>query len=228
MKFSLRSSLRGLILILVSCCIATAFILLLGARHSSDSDGERKIDLGDAKQGDLYSVTVAIKDPSRFTTAKSIAVSIADSAGVVSEKRLHAQDLDFYVTIRPRANGPVSATLRAPSDEEFPQITAKMLRIPQNGSEPAVISAMPNDTWQTAQPFEFGQTIFGSADERPYAPAPDEDRYAALVKGFQWFKFTFHGSQPNWSISCSTLPTAKCPSTLISLHSAKTMAAGKM
>ncbi|MBV9155878.1 MAG: HEAT repeat domain-containing protein, partial [Acidobacteriaceae bacterium] len=50
--------------------------------------------------------------------------------------------------------------------------------------------------WQSAQPFEFGQTIYGASDERPYSPAIDEDRYAALLKGFQWFRFTFHGDKP--------------------------------
>ena len=38
-----------------------------------------------------------------------------------------------------------------------------------------VIAAAPNGTWQSAQPFELGQTIFGSDDERPYAPSKSED-----------------------------------------------------
>ena len=61
---------------------------------------------------------------------------------------------------------------------------------------PGVIAAAPNGTWETAQPFEFGQTIYGSDDERPYAPSMREDGYAAMVKGFQWFKFTFKGEKP--------------------------------
>ena len=40
------------------------------------------------------------------------------------------------------------------------------------------------------------QTIFGSDDERPYAPSKSEDGYAAMVKGFQWFRFTFREKQP--------------------------------
>ena len=43
---------------------------------------------------------------------------------------------------------------------------------------------------------ELGQTIYGASDERPYSPAADGDRYAALLKGFQWFRFTFHGTEP--------------------------------
>jgi HEAT repeat protein len=196
MKLPPRSSLPRFIPILVSCCFATVVVVALGARQSGTTGPGRKIDLGNAEQGNLYSVTVAIKDPAQFVSRKSIDVSISDSTGVISEKRLHAQDLDFYLTLRPRANGPISATLHPSSGEDLPAISAVMVAVPGNSSEPAVIAALPNGTWQTAQPFEFGQTIFASADERPYAPAPDEDRYGALVKGFQWFKFTFHGDKP--------------------------------
>ncbi len=196
MKPSPRPRLRGPIQVLLSCCLASGIVLLLGAHQSGNTQPEHKIKLGDAEQGSHYAVTVAIKDPAQFVSGKSIKVSIADSQGVISEKRLHAQDLDFYLTIRPRANGPIWANLSAPAGEDLPGIAAAMHSVPESGSEPAVIAALPNSTWQTAQPFEFGQTIFGSADERPYAPAPDEDRYAALVKGFQWFRFTFHGDKP--------------------------------
>ena len=59
-----------------------------------------------------------------------------------------------------------------------------------------MIAAAPNGTWQTAQPFTFGQTIYGADDERPYAPSRNEDGYAAMLKGFQWFKFTFKEPKP--------------------------------
>ena len=60
-----------------------------------------------------------------------------------------------------------------------------------------MIAAAPNGTWQTAQPFTFGQTIYGADDERPYAPSHNEDGYAAMLKGFQWFKFTFKEPKPH-------------------------------
>ena len=40
------------------------------------------------------------------------------------------------------------------------------------------------------------RTIFGSSDERPYAPSKSEDGYAAMLKGFQWFRFTFREKNP--------------------------------
>jgi HEAT repeat protein len=169
----------------------------LGARQATDSSQiEKRLVLGNAAGGSLYAVTVGIKDPAQFHSDKSILVTIADARGVVSEKRLHAQDLDFYLTIRPRSDGPVTAMVKAAAGEKLPDLASALERIPVSRSGPAVLAAMPNDTWQSAQSFDFGQTIFGASDERPYAPAPDEDRYAALTKGFQWFKFTFHGDKP--------------------------------
>lgn len=182
-------------IVLFVCCSA-GVVFLLAARQKESSQGERHIRLGNAEAGALYAVTVAVKDPTLLGSNTSIQVSIDDARGVISEKRLHAQDLDFYVTVRPRSAGPISATLRGSGGEGLPEVATVMQRIPETSSKSAVIAAMPNDTWQTAQRFEFGQTIYGASDERPYAPAPHEDRYAALVKGFQWFQFTFHGSQP--------------------------------
>ena len=128
-----------------------------------------------------------------------------DARGELESKWLHSADLDFYLTLRPRAAGPVSVSLSAPSAVNIPEIDASLHRITvaaahpvslAGDSQPGAIAASPNGSWQTAQPFEFGQTIYGSDDERPYAPSRSEDGYQAMVKGFQWFKFTFHGKQP--------------------------------
>jgi hypothetical protein len=107
----------------------------------------------------------------------------------------------FILTLRPRASGPaeVVVTSAGPIPElttTFHSVSLETVSGHSVSEKPAIIAAQPNSTWQTAQPFEFGQTIYGSADERPYAPAPDEDGYAAMLKGFQWFKFTFKVNGP--------------------------------
>lgn len=182
---------------MLALCVACGVGLFLGARQATDTQGpERRIDLGNAEAGSLYAVTIAVKDPAQLEAKESVQVSISDARGVIAEKRLHAQDLDFYLTMLARTTGAATATLRGASGESLPDVTVAFRQIPATHSGPAVIAAMPNDTWQTAQSVKFGQTIFGSSDERPYAPAPNTDRYAALVKGFQWFKFTFSGAKP--------------------------------
>lgn len=161
---------------------------------------ERTIQLGAAREDALYAITVAVKDPARIRGTESILVKLIDAKGEVASKWLHTADLDFYMTLRPRQAGPVTVHLSAEPGSQLPEVAASMARMPvleRPSLDRGVISAAPNGTWQTAQMFELGQTIFGSADERPYAPSPSEDGYAALMKGFQWFRFKFHEDKPS-------------------------------
>ena len=158
------------------------------------------IRLGTARAGSLYAVTLGVKDPAKLQGNEAVRVTVSDAQGVVESKWLHAADLDFYLTLRARAAGPVSVNLVSASPGREPEISAtlrKMLEAPAGMAvKRGVIAAAPNDTWQNAQQFELGQTIFGSDDERPYAPAKNEDGYAAMLKGFQWFRFTFREKEP--------------------------------
>ena len=180
------------------------------------AEAPQQIDLGPVKPDSLYALTFSVKDPAQVQGSDSILVRVADAQGIVAEKWLHTADLDFYLSLRPRSPGHVTATLTAPPVTHLPQITSALRPIPTGSvgatrrvaagrgnaspagtsNQPALIAAQPNSTWQTAQSFEFGQTIFGSGDERPYAPAPAEDAYAAMLRGFQWFKFTFQQAAP--------------------------------
>ncbi len=181
-----------------------AAVFLFQAVHAGGSPrpipprpAERRVDLGVLRPDSLYGITVSVKDPLAIQGRDSIRATIADAAGPVAAKWLHSADLDFYLTLRPRVEGRGSVVLTAASGGTIPEITVSANRIPMaSKAEPAVIAAYPNGDWHHAQSFEFGQTIYGSADERPYAPAPVEDTYAAMIKGFQWFRFTFQGKEP--------------------------------
>ncbi len=175
------------------------------ATPSGRSIKSRSIKLGAARPGSLYAITLGVKDPAQLQGNDSVRVTVSDAEGEVGSKWLHAADLDFYLTLRPRAAGPVAVRLSSSSAAHDPEISATLSKILQVsagrlGKSAAVtrgvIAAAPNDTWQNAQPFEFGQTIFGSDDERPYAPSKSEDAYAAMLKGFQWFRFTFREKEP--------------------------------
>jgi HEAT repeat protein len=164
----------------------------------------RSIRLGTARPGSLYALSLGIKDPAQLKGNESVRVIVKDAQGEVESKWLHAADLDFYLTLRPRSAGPVTVSLSSPSSLPDNAIRASMSEILQPlirrpealHLNRGVIAASPNGTWQSAQSFELGQTIFGSDDERPYAPSRSEDAYAAMVKGFQWFRFTFRERQP--------------------------------
>jgi HEAT repeat protein len=162
----------------------------------------RTIKLAAAKPGSLYALTLAVKDPAQLQGSDAVHVTVNDAQGEVESKWLHAADLDFYLTLRPRAAGPVTVSLSPAAGVKAPDIASSMSKIQQPaaqggpGGKRGVIAAAPNGTWDVAQPFELGQTIFGTDDERPYAPSKSEDAYEAMLKGFQWFKFTFRESQP--------------------------------
>jgi hypothetical protein len=165
---------------------------------------ERSIHLGTARPGSLYALSLGVKDPAHLQANETVRVTVKDAQGEVESKWLHAADLDFYLTLRPRSAGPVTVSLSASSSIPAAEISASMSKILQPSIplqdagrlNRGVIAASPNESWQSAQSFDLGQTIFGSDDERPYAPSKSEDAYAAMVKGFQWFRFTFRERQP--------------------------------
>src|SRR6185503_5331533 len=162
----------------------------------------RTIELGAASPGSSYALTVAIKNPAELHAEDAVAVTVKDAKGELDRKWLHSADLDFYLTLKPRAAGPLTVSLSSSSGTDLPQVTTTLAKIPGltpkalNSPSHAIIAAGPNGTWQNAQLFELGQTIFGGDDQRPYSPSPTEDRYGAMLKGFQWFKFTFHEKNP--------------------------------
>jgi len=190
--------------------VAAVVVLLLHVGRSvradqTDSQNAREIHLGRVRPDSLYALTVWAKDPAQLQGNDAVLVTANDASGKVDSKWLHAGDLDFYLTLRPRTPGEVDVTLSAAAGVHMPDVGATLHAVPAAaapvaahtaGVKPGVIAAAPNNTWQTAQPFEFGQTIYGSDDERPYSPSPTEGGYQAMMKGFQWFKFTFHGAEP--------------------------------
>jgi HEAT repeat protein len=165
----------------------------------------RKIKLAEARPGTLYALTVSLKDLAQLQGSDAVQVTVNDAQGEVASKWLHPADLDFYLTLRPRTAGPVTVSLSPASTGQDAKISATLSRIleapaslPGNmiDTKRGVIAAAPNDSWPVAQRFELGQTIYASDDERPYAPSKSEDGYAAMLKGFQWFRFTFREKQP--------------------------------
>ena len=178
-----------------------------GSVHANQTDRPpaQILKLGPARAGALYALTLAVKDPAKLQGNEAVRVTVNDAQGEVESKWLHSADLDLYLTIRPRKAGSVTVSLSSSSSTHVLEISSALSRILQSSAAPpigsidlkrGVIAAEPNGTWQEAQPFELGQTIFGSDDERPYAPSKSEDGYAAMLKGFQWFRFTFKEKQP--------------------------------
>lgn len=157
---------------LVAVFVCGAAFLLSARRPAETAKAERHIRLGSADGGSLYAITISAKDPAQLSTKESVEVSIEDARGTLVSKRLHSQDLDFYVTVHPRARGPVNATLRTASGETLPAIVTDFHQIHESGSEPVAISAMPNDTWQTAQPVDSARRFMARTMSGLTRPPP--------------------------------------------------------
>ena len=190
-------------LVILGCMIGAVVHVGRPVHAGQAASSDRKITLASARPGSQYALTLAVKDIAQLQGNDAVRVTVNDAQGEVASKWLHPADLDFYLTLRPRAAGPVTVNLSPSAGASAPEISSsltRMLETSATGKVPdlkrGVIAAAPNDTWQVAQPFELGQTIYGSDDERPYAPSKSEDGYAAMVKGFQWFRFTFNEKQP--------------------------------
>src|SRR5581483_6322898 len=86
----------------------------------------REIDLGSARAGAAYAVTVSVKDPAQVQGDDAVQVVLSDAQGDVESKWLHAADLDFYLALTPRAAGPVKVKLSAANGSPLPEISATM------------------------------------------------------------------------------------------------------
>ena len=76
----------------------------------------REIHLGQVRANGQYALTVWVKNPAQVQASDAVqvtGVSDAEAARLTSEW-LHAADLDFYLTLQPRAAGPLSVSLSAP------------------------------------------------------------------------------------------------------------------
>ena len=184
----------NLALKILTSLLGLGFCLATGALTAGSEQNE--FPLKDLEAGKLYGITVSIDSPYRLGGSGEIEASISDPGGLVASKILHAGDLDFYVTLRARASGNGHVKLNRRSGAKAVGVSVACRPLKLAGNSNAVIAALPNSTWQEAQEFELGQTIFGANDERAFIPAPSEDTYRALVRGFQWFKFTFKKPGP--------------------------------
>jgi hypothetical protein len=157
-----------------------------------------------AAAGKLCSLSVSIPTPSAMGDAGTIQVTLKDGDKVIASKPLHVGDPDLYLTFRA-----TNATLELISKHDkaiAPSI--QVLQWPDNKTPN--VEAEPNDTWQDANEFQLGKTMFATADDIPYiAPLnADTTKYKRGYEqtpeyndrlpegGADWFKFNFTEDTP--------------------------------
>src|SRR5579862_4537642 len=105
-------------LLLLAGVVVTGVALLQAGRtvraDQSNAQNVREIHLGQVRADALYALTVWVKNPAQVQGNDAVLATVSDASGEVESKWLHAADLDFYLTLQPRAAGPIEVSLSAP------------------------------------------------------------------------------------------------------------------
>lgn len=157
-----------------------------------------------------YSLTVSLPSPAAVAENDSLTVTLHSGQKVVANKTLHAGDPDLYTLFKAdSAAGEVEVMSSAAKPVE---LTISVVEWPETKAAKTVIETEPNDTWREANEFALGQTVWATADDKPYIqplnvkaensriPYQQTPEYASgdLLPegGVDWFKFNYDGDKP--------------------------------
>ncbi len=119
----------SLVMVLVSIAIwMIAATIHVGRSVHADQAAAapaHEIQLGTARTDSMYAVTLGVKDPAQLQGNDAVRVTLKDAQGEIESKWLHPADLDFYLTLRPRAAGPVTVSLTFGIGREGPWRSAR-------------------------------------------------------------------------------------------------------
>ncbi|MFN0110383.1 MAG: HEAT repeat domain-containing protein [Blastocatellia bacterium] len=187
-------------------------VLNLRERIPQRSTETFRLPATDAKK--TYSLTVSLPAPAALAESESLSVSFRNGEKVVASKTLHAGDPDLYTLFQTGGAGVVEVSSTAVAPVE---LTVSVVEWPEGKAEKsakATVESEPNDTWREANVFNLGQTVWATADDKPYilplgakaekvrqpyrdTPAPDYASGDVMPEGgVDWFKFSYNNDQP--------------------------------
>jgi HEAT repeat protein len=161
-----------------------------------------------ASTGNSCSLLVSLPAPGSLGANDSWLVTLRAGQKTIASKSLHAGDPDLYTLFRASGASEIEITSSAAAPVEH---TITVLEWPATGDAGAIVEAESNDRWQDANEFKLGQTVWATADDKPYiAPVTDAAKSGAVPYqqlpeltndrlpegGIDWFKFTYDGEQP--------------------------------
>ncbi len=146
--------------------------------------------------------------------ATGLDVQVVVDGKPANEKRLHTGDPDFFSLIRVEPDqkavlrigrsgrrtlayeGAVrsarsqrkSAALQSNESGAADEATLAKLR--------ALLEAEPNNNTDQATVIRPGQTVFASADDRPFIAALGQEQEKGMDSGVDWYRFDFKGTEP--------------------------------
>src|SRR6266508_2681755 len=157
----------------------------------------------------ICSLLVSAPSPAAFGANDTLQVTLRGGGKTVAGKSLHAGDPDLYTLFRSNGAAEIEVASFASTPIEY---AITVLEWPSTSASTATVEAEPNDSWSEANEFKLGQTVWASADDKPYIlplndskPARGASPYAQQPDlasdrlpegGVDWFKFTYEGAEP--------------------------------
>jgi hypothetical protein len=185
------------------------FKKLIDARARSATRETKTYRLPAMSADRVYSLLVSTPSPAAFGANDTLQVTLRGGGKTVAGKSLHAGDPDLYTLFRSNGTAEVEVVSFASTPIEY---TVTVLEWPSTSTSDATVEAEPNDAWSEANEFKLGQTVWASADDKPYIlplneskPARGASPYAQQADlagdrlpegGVDWFKFTYEGDGP--------------------------------
>ncbi len=185
------------------------FRKLLDARSRLATRETRTYRLPATGAGKVYSLLVSAPSPATFGPNGALQVTLRGGGRTIAGKSLHEGDPDLYTLFRSNGAAEIEIASFASAPIEY---AVTVLEWPAASTAALAIEAEPNDSWSEANEFKLGQTVWASADDKPYIPPLNESKQArgavAYAQpadltddrlpegGVDWFKFTYEGDEP--------------------------------
>ncbi|MBO0722917.1 MAG: hypothetical protein J2P41_18980, partial [Blastocatellia bacterium] len=190
------------------------FKKLVDARERLAPRAVKKYRFPAGQAGQVSSLLVSLSEPARLGPDDSLLVTLRGGNRTIARKSLHAGDPDLYTLFRLDGGAgeiEISSAASLPIEQSITVLQWNWGKAGKSAGK-AVVETEPNDTWQDANEFELGETLWAAADDKPYiAPlaqtkesggvtpyqqSPDLTDDRLPEGGIDWFKFTYDGEQP--------------------------------
>ncbi len=208
-RLGFKGSARWILFLILVCCASAVVAEPIPRELRPDS--EEIWPLPRLEANSRYSLLVSVPEFASLGESERIVVRVEDAQGTVTTKILHAGDPDLYLTLRPRIAGDGQVVARLSGGMKTLRI--ELSHSLMEGRNLGSISALPNGDWQSAQPIELDQTIYGSGDERPYVPVigTASEQLESLYAGAQWFTFEYAGPESKLAYFDLEIPDRDVP-----------------
>jgi hypothetical protein len=191
-----------------------SFKKLIDARQRLAPRAVKKYRLPAGQAGQVSSLLVSIPEPGKLGADDTLLVTLRSGSKTIASKSLHTGDPDLYTLFRLDGGaGEIEINSSASLPVEHMITVLQWRSSGKSGAKSgALAESEPNDFWSEANELELGQTVWASADDKPYVlpfteskqgrgtvpyqQSPDLTDDRLPEGGIDWFRFTYDGEQP--------------------------------